>query len=249
MTETTTEMAVRTPVQFGGPLAGLDEAYRLSQNLAVANVMPRDLRGKPSDVLAIILYGQDLGLSPMQAIQGIYVVEGRPTLSAQMWIALARRAGHKVTVVSREANKSCTIEIVRGDTGERHTETATIEQAVKAGKVHIKDGRIFARSEGGKVLPWEAYTDRLLLARAASNCCRFICPEIAYGFYSEADIDDLREGIEDSEVVPVVHAQAERDTADDAVDAEVVEDIDPEVVRDELASIADGLDFSSQEEA
>jgi hypothetical protein len=80
-------------------MTDLDEAYRLSKNLALASLMPDALRGKPSDVLAMMLYGQDLGLSPMQAIQGIYVVKGKPQLSGTTWIALARKAGHRVRII------------------------------------------------------------------------------------------------------------------------------------------------------
>ena len=65
---TTDETGNRLPVAVGIPLNGLDEAFRLAKNLAVASVLPDSLRGKPSDVLAIVLYGQELGLAPMQAI-------------------------------------------------------------------------------------------------------------------------------------------------------------------------------------
>ena len=231
-TETAVVVAPKVPVHVGMRLSSLDEAYRLAQNLAVAAVMPNALRGRPSDVLAIILYGQDLGLSPMQAAMGIYVVEGRPTLSAQTWIALARRAGHEIRRTEYVPDKSCTVYLKRGDTGEDHTETATIEQAVKAGKVTLKDGKPQARSDKGKVLPWEAYTDRMLLARAVSNACRFLCPEIALGFYSEADVEDLRE-IPDPEIVAPLGAGIE--------DAEIV---DPEDVKDQLDALADQFDFS-----
>jgi hypothetical protein len=184
--------ADRVPVNVSRPIQSLDEAYRLASNLAQAGLMPRDLRGKPPDVLAILLYGQDLGLSPMQSVQGIYVVEGRPSLSAQLWLALVRRAGHRVSVLAHTGEK-CTVHIVRGDTGEEHTTTFTLAEAVDAQRVQIRDGKPYARSAQGKPLPWELYTKAMLLARAVSACCRFIAPEIALGFYSPDEVEEIAE--------------------------------------------------------
>lgn len=88
-------------VRITGPVQDLDQAWRLAANLSLAALLPEKLRGKKSDVFAMILYGQDLGLSPMQAIQGINVVEGRPSLGAATWSALMQRHGHKVFVPCR----------------------------------------------------------------------------------------------------------------------------------------------------
>jgi hypothetical protein len=181
-----------TPVQLGRPIQSLDEAWRLSKALSMANLMPYNLRGKDPDVLAILLYGQDLGLSPMQSIQGIYVVEGRPSISAQLWLALVRRAGHRVSVLEHTA-ETCTVHIVRGDTGEEHKATFTLAEAVAAKRVEIREGKPFARSEKGKPLPWELYPRAMLLARAVSQCCRFIAPEIALGFYSQDEVEEIAE--------------------------------------------------------
>lgn len=207
----------RVPVSFGVPLRSLDEAYRLAQNLAIASMLPADLRGKPSDVLAMLLYGQELGLGPMQSIQSIYVVKGRPSLSAQLWRALATRAGHKVKMAGLEHNKSASVMVTRcDDPANPHTATYTIDDAIQAGKVTLKDGKPYARSQKGEPLPWETTTDDLLIARAAAKACRFICPEVALGFYTEDEVDL---GVSDE-----AHMQA---TEPEAIeDAEVVSDED-----------------------
>lgn len=227
MTDKTPEQEKsRLPVAVGVPLNGLDEAYRLSQNLALATVLPRDLRGKPSDVLAIVLYGRDLGLSPMQSIQGIYVVKGKPQLSATTWTALARRAGHKVTWGACD-DRAATVTITRADDQENpHTETFTIEDAVQARLCRIEDGKVIARSQSGEPLPWETYTKTMLRNRAISNCGKLQCPEVALGFAIEGDYDYVPDEVT---VVAPEHHGAESEV----IDAEVVED--PDRLRDELA--------------
>jgi hypothetical protein len=152
-------------------------------------MVPDAVRGKPADVLAILLYGQELGLGPMQSLQSIYVVKGRPSLSSQLWRALALRAGHKVFSES-EHNKSATFTVLRHDDPEPHTVQYTLEDAIQAGRVSLKDGKPYSRSQKGEPLPWETTTDDMLLARATSRALRFKCPEVALGFYALDEIED-----------------------------------------------------------
>jgi hypothetical protein len=243
------EIAVRVPVSFGVPLRSLDEAFRLSQNLGVAEMLPKDLRGKPSDILAMLLYGQELGLGPMQSIQSIYVVEGRPSLSAQLWRALVRRAGHKFRMVERIKNVSCTVEIERhDDPGNPHRETFTINDAIQTKKVSLKDGQPYARSQSGKPLPWELFTDDLLAARATARACRFACPEVALGFYDEGEAEEIAEAEMPTPFasrtgngttlggVPVDDRDVNLLKDDETVDAEVVPD--DTKVADEVRDLA-----------
>jgi len=211
----------RRRVAVGVPLEGLDEAFRLAKNLALASVLPDSLRGKPSDVLAIVLYGQELGLAPMQSIQGIYVVRGKPQLSSQTWTALARRAGHKVRW-GRCDDKSATVTIVRSDDEDNpHTETFTIADAVKAGLCEIKDGKVLARSKDNKPTPWETYTRTMLRNRAISNAGKLQCPEVAMGFAIEGDYDYI-----DDEVTvtrPELHGEPPDDPEKVAAALDVIE--------------------------
>jgi hypothetical protein len=225
----------RRPVPLGSPMTDLDAAFRLAKNLAVADLMPKDLKNKSSDVLAIMLYGQDLGLTPMQSIQGIYVVKGKPQLSSQTWTALARRAGHKLREIE-STDTRCTIEITTKDDPEHpHRETYTIEMAAKAGLVTIKEGGvIWARSQKGERLPWESHTKNMLRNRAISNGAKLACPEVALGFAIEGDYDYIPDvEVEQVEVVPPeLHG--------DTVEAKVAQ----AQLNDEISQLADQYDFS-----
>ncbi|MGL5911570.1 MAG: hypothetical protein ACRCZP_16340 [Phycicoccus sp.] len=166
---------VRQPVTVGRPVGDLDEIYRLATALSQSGLLPQALRNKPSDVLATILYGQELGLAPMQAIQGVYVVNGRPTLAAQTWVALARKAGHKVRVTD-ETPTSCTVAVVRADDpGHPIVGTFTLDDTKRAGLA-------------GKEV-WKQHPAAMLYARAASIALRRGCPEIALGFYTEHEVE------------------------------------------------------------
>jgi hypothetical protein len=58
--------------------ADLHGQMELAKVLGMSALLPQALRGKPADVLVTVMYGREMGLTPMQSIQGIYVVNGRP---------------------------------------------------------------------------------------------------------------------------------------------------------------------------
>lgn len=214
-------------VTLSRPLTDIDQAWRMATALSKSSLLPDALRNRASDVLTMILYGQDLGLSPMQSIQGVYVVKGKPMLAAQTWIALTRRAGHRLSVLEHTA-ETCTVEITRGDTGEKHAETFTIEDA-RTAKLTSND-------------TYSKYPKRMLLARAVSNCCRFICPEIALGFGVEGEFEEPAGPSPDQALAHAVDArtQAAPDEPDEVHDAEVVDEPtqSDEEVRRELLDLA-----------
>ncbi len=170
-TQPGTEVA-RVPISLAGPQLDFDATYRLAKNIALANLMPDKLRGKPNDVLVTILYGQELGIAPMQAVQSIYVVDGKPTISAHLWVALARKAGHKVRV-TEETEQACTVAVTRYDDPEPVVVTYTMDDAKRA-KLTGKNN-------------WQQHPAAMLYARAVSTACRRACPEIALGFGDETE--------------------------------------------------------------
>lgn len=187
------DVVVAAPASTGQSLGDLMELARI---MAVSRLLPEALRNKPSDVLVTIMYGQELSMTPMEAILGIYVVNGRPGLSGQKWLERVRKAGHRMYVpcaqcgrpkvehrdldhgyVADHDEKHCTVTIERGDTGDEHTETFTWADAERA-KLTKKD-------------VWQSWPKRMLLWRATTNCATVICPEVASGFeMAEAMVDE-----------------------------------------------------------
>lgn len=213
MTDTTPNLPAeqrRAAVPLDQPLTNLAQAVELSVVLSQASILPDDLRGKGPNVLLVILYGQQLNIPAVVAIQTITVIKGRPVISGKLLLSKVREAGHKAYVpcaicfLSKQDHRGadhtyeadhdethCTITIVRGDSGEEHSETFTLEDAAAAGLVQIKEGKAFARSKQNEKLPWESWTKRMLLWRAAGFCADFICPEVRMGFAIEGEMDNV----------------------------------------------------------
>lgn len=231
----------KPPVPLSGPISDLDSAYRYASALAQADILPQDLRGKPSNVLTVLLYGQYLGIPPVIATQVISVVKGRPQLAGKFLMAKVREAGHAVQV--DHGDNQCTVTITRKDTGQPHSETFTVDNAVKAGLCTLTaEGKVRARSQKGEALPWENYTPRMLMWRALGFCVDVICPEVKMGFGVEgeeytADHDGstLAQAVAQradrerpTEAAPAEGSAAQPSAADDDVIAAEVADIEAE---------------------
>lgn len=86
----TTAIQRREPLPFIP--ANMEDAWRTSELLARASIIPEALRGKPHDVLVAVLTGAELGISPMQALREVYVVKGRPFIASLLRVALIRQS-------------------------------------------------------------------------------------------------------------------------------------------------------------
>lgn len=214
------------PVITGGHLPAFME---WSKAIAVGSVIPDALRGKPADVLITVLHGLDLGLRPMQALNLVYVVKGRPSLSAEGMRALLQRDGHEFETVESSDTKA----VVRGrrkGTEKWHEASFTIEQAKKA------------KLAGDN---WEKYAEDMLFARATSRLCKRHFSDVTGGLPS---VEELTDSAPAAPVLSLAQAVAQRESKVDTstgeiIDAEVVDEVaeaaEAERLRQTVASIED----------
>lgn len=163
--------------------ANLDGAVRFAQLLADADLLPRQFVGRPANVLYAVEYGRTLGITPVAAITGIHVIEGKPSASSGLIGALVRKAGHKLRVKS-DGMSWATAQIVRADDPDFTYEcTWNLQRAEQAGLLQIKDGKPFARDRNGKPATWEKYTAAMLKARAITEVARDACEDVLFGLH------------------------------------------------------------------
>jgi hypothetical protein len=191
--------------------ASLNDRMKYAQTLAAAgDLIPRGLWGPPENgrppapspgkVLLVMETGAMLGLMPAAALQSIDVVEGRATLSARLMGALIRKAGHKLEIVKTGTipggDYSVTVTGTRSDDGSVFTATWDIPRAIRAGLVdsYQENQRgqweVRARSDKGKVKPWEAYAELMPVWRAMSEVGREGFADVLFGLYSTEEMTD-----------------------------------------------------------
>src|SRR3990167_11444143 len=123
---------------------------------------------KPEAAIAIMLKGHELGIPPMQAFAHISVVNGRPTISAELMLAIIYRDCPQAVISFKKiANEGCIILAARS---EKHalTEFAfSIEDAATA-KLIIKDN-------------WQNYPRAMCKARTIADMGRTIFADYLMG--------------------------------------------------------------------
>lgn len=159
--------------------ATLPDAERLADRLARSGLIPEALRGKPGDVLIVLMTGHELGLAPMQALRGLHVVNGRPIMAADLAVALVKRSpacGHFSLLESTDARATYETQR-RGEPGKTRL-TWTIEQADAAGLLNRG--------------PWKQTPAAMLRARCALALARAVYPDLLMGIYDPDEIADAQ---------------------------------------------------------
>ena len=171
MEETSTEVAVARP------LTPAEVNWKTAQKIANTPFVPSAFRGKPEAVFAAILYGEELGIGPMQSLNSIHVIEGKPGMSPELMRGLVARAGHRIDVKEASAER-VTLWGKRADNESEATVSWTMEDARLAGLA----GR------GA----WKTYPRAMLLARATSELCRMIFADVVAGLsYTQEELASI----------------------------------------------------------
>lgn len=129
--------------------------------------------------MMIILQGLELNVAPVQALNGIALINGRPSPWGKFARALVLRAGHKIeewtTGEPYEGNFTSWCKVTRGDNGQITEKNFSVEDARDAGlwqtspTVEKKDFKTGAKSQVPNDSPWFRYKKDMLAARAFSR--------------------------------------------------------------------------------
>lgn len=155
----------------------------MSKMLADSTLVPKDFIGKPGNVFIAMQWGSELGLKPMQAIQNIAPINGRPTLwgDAQLALVLASPVCKDVVETYEgqgDARKAVCV-------AQRHG------RADKRSEFSVSD----AKSAGllNKQGPWTQYRDRMLKLRARAFALRDQFADVLKGMPMAEEVMDYAE--------------------------------------------------------
>jgi hypothetical protein len=117
--------------------------------------------------VAIILKGREIGVPPMQALSHIHVINGKPTLSAELMLAQILKYHPRTKISSPErSGERCTIKVQR-EGSEPSTFTFSMADAQSAGVMNNPT--------------WKKYPRAMLHARCVSEMARSLFPDAIAG--------------------------------------------------------------------
>lgn len=114
-----------------------------------------------------VMAGREFGVGPWASLTQIHIVQGKPTLGANLLASLVKRHPHYNYRVIRSDNEACELEFREDGEPMGPTITYTIKDADQAG-LTSKD-------------TWKRHPSDLLFARAMTRGVRRYCPDVTEG--------------------------------------------------------------------
>ena len=173
------EVAIYSRRGFALQPANMDEALRMAEMLSRSQMIPKAYQSKPQDALVAMMMGCELGLNPIQALQNIAVINGKPSIFGDALVALMLNhpsfGGMEEAFDDASMTATCT---VWRKGGPRHTQAFSEADARKAGL-------------WGKAGPWAQYPKRMLQMRARGFAIRSQFADALAGLITREEAEDM----------------------------------------------------------
>ena len=224
---TDTQITKRQPMELdekGLALKTQDDLWRFAEYIVSSGLCPKAYANKPKDALIAMVAGRGVGLNPLQALRGIAVIGGKPSMYGEDRTAVCLSRGQVewtrewfeldgVPITPEQYANMATIPdgLVACWESKRKDQTAPTS-TVRFGVRDAKRANLW-----GKSGPWQQYPLRMLQMRARA--------------YGERDnYADALAGIEQREEIEDI-PRRERDPLEDVLDLEPeAEDVEHEPV-------------------
>lgn len=136
--------------------------------------------GNVTQAVAVIEFGREIGIQPMQSLQSMAVIKGKIAMTSQLMLALVKKQGCDVEII-KQTNEECVINFIRDD--KKNKVTFTFEEAKQLGAA--SDGK------GGIKDNYKKQPANMLFWRVVGKGIRYYAPDLLLKVYS---IEELTEG-------------------------------------------------------
>lgn len=174
-----------------------EQALTFSNYLADSDLVPKDYKGKPGNCLIAMQWGAEIGLKPLQALQGIAIINGRPALWGDSLIALVRSSPVCEYILEEDDGRQATCKVKRRGEPEQ-TRSFSMDDAKAAGLT-------------GKQGPWSQYPKRMRQMRARAFALRDVFPDVLKGMPVAEEVMDIPRDMGEARVVQQAAAGASPD--------------------------------------
>lgn len=176
-----------------------DEAKEFAKYLSESELVPKQYMGKPQNIVVAIQHGMEIGLAPLQAMQSIAVINGRPSLWGDSMLALVMShpayEWHTEEMEGQGDSRTAVFTIKRKGQKE-HVVRFSVADAKRAGLWQTEASvERFNRDTKQKYTvpndsPWYRYPERMLAMRARGFGLRDKFPDALRGMISREEAED-----------------------------------------------------------
>ena len=188
----------------------LAQATECAKIISRSGFCPKSFQGKPDDVLVALQMGSELGLKPMQALQNIAIINGKPSLYGDAMIAVCRQASNFEYIHEEYDEKDNSYTCRAKRKGEPEVMQKFSEKDARLAKLWGKQG------------PWSDYPKRMLQMRARGFALRDCFPDLLRGIVDQSEASDYPAPKDVSPRKEFKKNAASKPEAVDAVFSEVV---------------------------
>jgi hypothetical protein len=200
----------------------LTEAMTFCDMLANSNMVPKDYVGKPQNILVAIQWGMELGLAPMQSLQNITVINGRPSVWGDALMALVQASPVCEDIEEYFEGEGTTnpvaVCVAKRKGRKPVTERFSVEDAKRAG--------LWGKNT------WNSYPRRMLQMRARGFALRSAFADILKGMITAEEAQDYPD---EAKPVPV----AKPANPLDLVAPKMVEIEETPIIEEEVAEVVE----------
>lgn len=149
-----------------------DTLQQQATALVASGFLPQSIK-TAQQAVAIMMLGRELGIPPWAALSTINVIQGKPTVSPQLMLALINRSGQLEDMYIEDDGQRCEVGMVRkGRTS--HSFSFSMADAHAMGLVG-KDN-------------WKKQPAIMRQWRAVAGCARVVFPDVILGLYTPEEM-------------------------------------------------------------
>lgn len=182
------------PLNVFSNIQAFEDAQRMAKVFINSPLVPQQFRGDLGSCLIAFNLANRTGADPLQVMQNLYIVKGKPSFSSSYLIACFNQCGRFSTIhydfqgekgTDDWGCKAIATELATGEVLEGTL--VTIGMAKAEGWYSKKD------KNGKETSKWQTMPELMLRYRSATFLIRTYAPEIALGFYTREEVIDVTE--------------------------------------------------------
>lgn len=167
------ETGILIPEKNGAEVSHEPDQMKLLRYFIDSKLLPAHVK-TPEQALTIVEIGREIGLPRIASLRTIILINGMPTVTPAMMLALAHKRGLVADYKLEKTDTKATFTFLRKGMITPHVETFTAEDAVKLGLA----GKDNYRKQPKVMYAW----------RAVSATMRIVCPDVIFGLYTPEEM-------------------------------------------------------------